>query len=103
VGRGAGGRPQHEVPYLHLRPPRRVVGVDGEGLPLARVTGNRAALLTLRDQVDAALRAEEGKAVMVRYRETDEAGYDLIVQKASRRVQMGEAREPDPPNYSMFA
>jgi hypothetical protein len=98
VGSGGSGRPQYEVPYLHVRPPRRIVDVGGEGLPLAHVTANRAALLMLRDQVDAALRAEEGKAVMVRYRETDKAGYDFIIQKASRRVQMGEAREPDPPD-----
>ena len=26
----ADGRPQHETPYLHVRAPRRIVGVGGE-------------------------------------------------------------------------
>ncbi|CAA9392104.1 MAG: hypothetical protein AVDCRST_MAG03-683 [uncultured Rubrobacteraceae bacterium] len=39
-------RPQHEVPYLHVRPPRRVVGVGGEGdRPVARLYANRVRLL----------------------------------------------------------
>ncbi len=47
---------QHEVPYLHVRPPRRVVGVGGEGdRPVARITANRAGLLELRGQIDRAL------------------------------------------------
>ncbi len=73
------GRPQHEVPYLHVRPPRRVVGVGGEGdSPVARLYANRAGLLALREQVDRArLAAEEGMASEGRYREADEAGYDL--------------------------
>ena len=67
------GRPQHETPYLHVRAPRRVVGVGGEGDPLAKVTANRAGLLLrLREQVDAALAAEEGRASSATYRETDE-------------------------------
>lgn len=53
-------RLQHEIPYLHVHPPRRVVGVGGEGDPDATITGNRAALLRLRDQIDRALVAEEG-------------------------------------------
>ena len=61
---GADARPQHEVPYLHVRAPRRVVGVGGEA---------------------------------------DERRFDLFVQRAVRRGQMGDAREPDPPDYSMFA
>ncbi len=96
-------KPQHEVPYLHVRPPRRVVGVGGEGDPLAKIHGNRAGLLKLREQVDAALRAEEGMASSDAYRETDERRFDLFIQRADRRTQMGEAREPEPPDYSMFA
>jgi hypothetical protein len=99
----AGGRPQHETPYLHLRAPRRVVGVGGEGDPLAKITANRAGLLRLREQVDAALEAEEGAASSAPYRETDERRFDLFVQRADRREQMGEPREPERPDYSMFA
>jgi hypothetical protein len=99
----ADGRPQHEVPYLHVRAPKRVVGVGGEGDPLAKITGNRAGLLRLREQVDAALEAEEGVASSAPYRETDERRFDLFVQRADRREQMGEPCEPDPPDYSMFA
>ncbi len=103
VASGADARPQHEVPYLHVRAPRRVVGVGGEGEPLAKIRGNRAGLLRLREQVDAALRADEGMASAADYRETDERRFDLFVQRAARRGQMGDAREPDPPDYSMFA
>jgi hypothetical protein len=46
---GKSERPQHEIPYLHIRPPRRVVGVGGEGDPDATIAGNRAGLLKLRD------------------------------------------------------
>jgi len=96
-------RPQHEIPYLHVRPPRRVAGVGGEGEPLAKITANRAGLLRLREQVNAALEAEEGMASSAGYREADERRFDLFVQRAARRGQMGDAREPDPPDYSMFA
>ena len=51
-------RPQHEVPCLHARAPMRVVGVGGEGEPTARLHGNRAGLLALREQVARALTAE---------------------------------------------
>jgi hypothetical protein len=99
----ADGRPQHEVPYLHVRPPRRVVGVGGEGdRPVARITANRAGLLELRGQIDRALAAEEGTAAEGRYRETNEAGYDLWVMRAASRKQMGEPREPERPDRSMF-
>ena len=99
----ADGRPQHEVPYLHVRAPKRIVGVGGEGDPVAKVYGNRAGLLTLRDQVDAALRAEEGLASSAAYRETDERRFDPFVQRAPRRSQMGESRDPERPDRSMFA
>ena len=98
----ADGRPQHEVPYLHVRAPRRVVGVGGEGEPVARITGNRAGLLALREQVDKALRADEGLAVDTPYRETDERRFDLWVMRAHRREQMGEPREPERPDRSRF-
>jgi hypothetical protein len=61
---GSDGRPQYEVPYLHVRPPRRVVGVGGE---------------------------------------VDGAEFEATVQRANRPVQMGEAREPERPDRSMFA
>ena len=97
------GRPQHEVPYLHVRPPRRVVGVGGEGdCPVAKLYANRAGLLALREQIDRALAAEEGMASEGRYRETDEAGYDLWVMRATSRKQMGASREPERPDRSMF-
>ena len=96
-------RPQHEVPCMHVRAPQRVVGVGGEGDPTARVYGNRAGLLRLREQVDRALAAEEGLAVEAAYRETDERRFDLWVIRAHKRGQMGEPREPERPDYSMFA
>jgi hypothetical protein len=100
----ADGRPQREVPYLHVRAPRRVVGVGGEGdRPVARLYANRAGLLRLREQVDRALAADEGTASEGRYRETDEAEYDLWVMRAKGRKQMGGPREPERPDYSMFA
>ena len=95
-------RPQHEIPYLHVRAPRRVVGVGGEGDPTAKLYGNRAGLLALREQIDRALAAGEGMAVEVPYRETDERRFDLWVMRATSRGQMGEPREPDRPDYSMF-
>ncbi len=96
------GRPQHKVPYLHVRAPRRVVGVGGEGDPLAKITANRAGLLQLREQVGAALEADEGMASSATYRETDERRYELFVQRADRRAQMGEPKEPERPDRSMF-
>ena len=96
-------RPQHAIPYLHVRAPRRVVGVGGEGDPVAKITGNRAGLLTLREQLDRALAADEGLASSGAYREADERRFDLFVQRAHRREQMGEPREPERPDRSMFA
>jgi hypothetical protein len=100
----AAGRPQHEDPYLHVRSPRRVVGVGGEGdYPVAKLYANRAGLLALREHIDRALAAEEGTAPEGRYRETDEAEYDLWVMRATNRKQMGEPREPERPDRSTFA
>jgi hypothetical protein len=96
----ADGRPQHEIPYLHVRAAKKVVGVGGEAEPVAKITANRAGLLQLREQVDAALRAGEGMASSAVYRETDERRFDLFVARADRRVQMGEPREPERPDYS---
>ena len=101
---GTSERPQHEVPYLHVRPPRRIVGVGGEGdRSVARLYANRAGLVALREQVDRALAADEGMAAEGRYRETNEAEYDLWVMRATSRKQMGEPQEPERPDYSMFA
>ena len=69
---------------------------------MARLYANRAGLLRLRGQIDWALAAEEGTALEGRYRETDETGYDLWVMRATCRKQMGEPREPERPDYSMF-
>ena len=92
-----------ETPYLHVRPPRRVVGVGGEGdRPLARLYANRAGLLKLRGHIDRALAAEEGMAAEGVYRETDEAEYELVVYPAPNRKQMGEPREPERLDRSMF-
>jgi hypothetical protein len=92
-----------EIPYLHVRPPKRVVGVGGEGdRPLARLYANRAGLLRLREQVDRAVAAEEGMAAEEAYRETDETEYELVVYRAPNRKQMREAREPERPDRSMF-
>jgi hypothetical protein len=96
--------PQHKVPYLHVRHPRRTVGVGGEGdRPVAKIFANRAGLLELREQIDRALSAEEGMAAGGRYRETDGAEYDLWVMRAATRKQMGEPRDPERPDRSMFA
>lgn len=95
-------RPRHEVPYLHVRAPRRVVGVGGEGEPLSKLTGNRAGLLALREHIDRALAADEGMAVEFAYREVDGRRFDLWLMRATNPKQMGEAREPDPPDRSMF-
>jgi hypothetical protein len=100
---GEDARPRHEVPHLHIRAPRRVVGVGGEGEPVAKVHGNWAGLLALRDQLNAALEADEGMTVTAPYRETDERRFDLFVQRADRRKQMGEPRGPEQPDRSMFA
>ena len=99
---GTSDRPQHEVPYLHVRAPRRMAGVGGEGDPLAKITGNRTGLLQLREQVDAALEADEGMAINTPYREVDERRFDLFVMRADRRAQMGEPKGPERPDRSMF-
>jgi hypothetical protein len=70
--------------------------------PRVRVTANRAGLLRLREQLDIALAADEGMASSATYRETDERRYDLFVQRADRREQMGEPREPERPDRSML-
>ena len=62
-------RKPSEIPYPPARPPRRV---GGEADPLAKVTVNGAGLLRLREQVDAAPAADEGRASSATYRETDE-------------------------------
>ena len=95
-------RPQNEIPYLHVRPPRRIVGVGGEGEPLSEIAGNRAGLLRLREQIDHALGLEETASLGLGYREIDGARFDVTVRKATRPEQMGEAREPDVPDYSRF-
>ncbi len=100
---GEDARPQHEVSYLHVRLPRKIVAVGGEGdRPVAKIYANKAGLLALREQIDGALAAEEGMAAEGRYRETDEAEYDLWVMRATSRKQMGGPREPERPDYYMF-
>lgn len=96
---------RHEIPHLHVRPPRRIVGVGGEGdRPDASIVGNRAGLLMLREQIDRALDLEDGIAsAFYGHREVDGRRFDLTVHRATRPEQMGEAREPAPPDYSMFA
>jgi hypothetical protein len=103
---GEDARPQHQVvPYPHVRAPWRVAGVGGEqgDRPLARLHANRTGLLALKEQIDRALTAEEGMASEGCYRETDEAEYDLWVMRATSRKQMDEPKEPERPDYSMFA
>ena len=70
---------------------------------MARITANTAGLLELRGQIDRALAAKEGMAAEGRYRETDERPFDLWVMRAASRKQMGEPREPERPDRSMFA
>lgn len=90
-----------EIPYLHVRPTKRTVGMGCD--PEASIVGNKAGLLALRDLIDRALRADEGMAsVGDGYREVDERRYDVMVQRADRREQMGEPREPERPDRSMF-
>ena len=78
------------------------MGVGGEAEPVAKITGNRTGLLELRERIDRALAADEGMATEERYRETHEAGYDLWVMRATNREQMGEPKEPERPDWSMF-
>jgi hypothetical protein len=94
----------NETPYLHVRPPRRVVGVGGEGdRPVARIYANRAGLLALREQVDMALGSDEGTASeRTHYLEIDGREFDLWVMRATSPRQMGEPREPERPDRSMF-
>jgi hypothetical protein len=76
----------------------------GEGdRPVAKIYANRAALLKLREQLDRGLSAEEGMAAEGRYREANGAEYDLWVMRAATKKQMGEPREPERPDRSMFA
>ena len=100
-----GGRERSGTPYLHVRPPGRIVGVGGEGdRPTAKIYGNRAGLLALREQVDRALEIDEGMASeRTHYLEVDGREFDLWVMRATRPKQMGEAREPEKPDRSMFA
>ncbi len=70
---------------------------------MAKVYGNRAGLLALRKQLDRALAAGESLASQAAYHETDERRFDLFVQRAHKRGQMGEPREPDRPDRSVFA
>ena len=98
MGEDAG--PQHEVTYRHGRAPRWVGGVGGEAEPVAKIIANRARLLALAEQIRSALEADDGPASSATYRETDECCVELFVQRADRRRQMGEPREPDRPDYS---
>lgn len=93
--------PPSETPYLHVRPPRLVAPRAHAD---AKIVGNRAGLLRLREQIDRALELEAGMASMhwSGYREIDGRGFGLMVHKATRPEQMGEAREPEPPDYSML-
>lgn len=91
-----------EMPYLHVRWPRRVMGVGREGEPLAKVHGYRASLLALRAQIDAALAAEEEDASMNHYREAYEQRCDLVVMRSTNRKQMSDPRRPDRPDRSML-
>ena len=100
-------RKPSETPYLHVRAPKRVVGVGGEGdRAVARICGNRAGLLALREQVDRALEIDEGMASeRTHYLEVDGREFDLWVMRATSPQQMGEPREPerpDRPDRSMF-
>ena len=70
---------------------------------MARLYANRAGLLELRGQIDRALATEEGMAAEGRYRETNEAEYDLWVMRATSRKQMGGPREPERADRSMYA
>jgi hypothetical protein len=79
------------------------VGVGGGDWPVAKITANRAGLLELRGQIDRALAAEEGMAAEGRYRETDERPFDLWVERTASRKQIDDPREPERPDYSMFA
>jgi hypothetical protein len=74
--------------------------VGGEADPVAKIYGNRAGMLALRDQVDVALRADEGLASSASYRETDERGTSCSC--SGRRDAMGEPRDPEKPGRSMF-
>ncbi len=67
------------------------------GVRLEAFTVAWNGLLVLRGQIDGALAAGG------RYPATDEAAYDLWVMRAASRKGMGEPREPEGPDYCMFA
>ena len=52
--------------------------------------------------MDAALEAAEGMASSATYREPDERHCEPFIQRADRRGQMGEPKEPERPDRSMF-
>jgi hypothetical protein len=56
------------------------VGVGGEDDPFTYLAANRAGLLRLRKQVEAALAAAEGYGVMIAYQQADGRRFDLVVQ-----------------------
>lgn len=69
---------------------------------MATLYANRAGLLRLRERIGQALAADEGMATEAGYREADERRFDLWVMRAARREEMGETREPERPDRSMF-
>jgi hypothetical protein len=79
-GRSEGRRPNL---VLHVR------AAAPSPTPAATITGNRAALLALRDLIDAALESEASNATRA-FREADGADFQLAVWVAKSREAMGE-------------
>ena len=74
-------------PYLHVR------SVDGLLFELATaVTGNRAALLRLKEQIERALEGRDGDVPFEEevYRDVNGQPFEVAVKLARRREEMGE-------------
>lgn len=74
-------------PVLHLRPAEPRTDPRAADHPTARIVGNRAALLALRDQLDSAL-GSGGSHRM--YAEADGARFEVAVRVAGGLKEMGE-------------
>jgi hypothetical protein len=98
-------KPRHEIPYLHVRPPKRIIGVGGEAdRPDARIYGNETVIRRLIAALQRAPEADEGIAVMsTLYYEMDGRAFDQVLMRCTDPRQMGEPREPEGPDWSMFA
>ena len=81
-----------KVPYLRFGEAERpIMG------PAVEIVGNAKALL-LREQIDRALRDDEGWRPLddALYRDTSEDEYEVVVRKARSRAEMEPPRPSNP-------